>query len=60
MVYEEDLSVGLRFPLHPFFQAVMHRYRIVPVQLGPNSFHALISFVLMCRFLGIDLRLSLF
>ena len=38
IVYEESLVVGLRFSVHPLMKDVFNRYRVVPGQLGSNSF----------------------
>ncbi|XP_077242481.1 uncharacterized protein LOC143882994 [Tasmannia lanceolata] len=36
-IYEESLRAGLRFPLHPFFTAVLRYYGLAPAQVAPNS-----------------------
>ncbi|XP_077225446.1 uncharacterized protein LOC143858636 [Tasmannia lanceolata] len=44
-IYEESLRAGLRFPLHPFFSAVLRYYGLAPAQVAPNSWRLLVGFL---------------
>ena len=36
-IYLEVICVSLCFPIHPFFQRVLHSLHVAPIQLNPNS-----------------------
>ncbi|XP_077246438.1 uncharacterized protein LOC143886378 [Tasmannia lanceolata] len=44
-IYEESMRVGFRFPLHPFFAAVLRYYGLAPAQVAPNSWRLLTGFL---------------
>ena len=58
--YDESLWSSLRFPLHPIFSNVFDFYRVHPTQITPNAIRMIIIFIIMCNFLHINLRISLF
>ena len=37
-IYLEAISDGLYFPVHPFFQRVLHSLHVAPIQLNPNVY----------------------
>ncbi|RWW87851.1 hypothetical protein BHE74_00003303 [Ensete ventricosum] len=56
----DALEVGLRFPLHPIIGVCLDWWRISPIQMAPNSWHYLITFLEECRGSGIVLTRDLF
>ncbi|RZR75610.1 hypothetical protein BHM03_00000023 [Ensete ventricosum] len=56
----DALEVGLRFPLHPVIGVCLDWWRISPIQMAPNSWHYLITFLEECRGSGIVLTRDLF
>lgn len=58
-IYEEDLHIDLYFLLHSILN-IFDLYQIIPTQLTPNSFHILVSFIILCQFFEIQPRVSLF
>lgn len=59
-MYEEDLHVGLHFPLHPFIHNILQQYDVIPTQLSPYAFQVLASFVILYHFCEIQPRILLF
>ncbi|XP_077229361.1 uncharacterized protein LOC143862237 [Tasmannia lanceolata] len=48
-IYDESLRARLRFPLHPFFAAVLRYYGLPPAQVAPNSWRLLTGFVYLVQ-----------
>ena len=59
-VYHYHVMSGLRFPLNNFITEVLNYYQIHLIQLVPNGFRKIISFILICRSLDIVPSLKLF
>lgn len=58
-LYEGFLHTELCLPLHPFILSLLDHYQLVPVQLAPNAFRIICSFIILYHFHGIMARFSL-
>lgn len=60
MVFEEQLKVGLRFPIDPFFIDILRFHKLSVVQLHPNTWRILVAFWFICLNNHIKLSVALF
>ncbi len=54
MVYEEQLKVGLCFPLDEFYNVVLKFHHVSVAQVHPNSLQTLVAFRVLCRAKGLE------
>ncbi|CAH9072666.1 unnamed protein product [Cuscuta europaea] len=59
-VHVLSVSMGLRFPLHPFLREYHRFVGLVPCQLTPNSHSYVAGFLSLCRDRGVTPSLDLF
>lgn len=59
VIFRETLKAGFRWPLHPFFIALLVEHSMCPGQLVPNAWRMLVYFFIACRYLGIEPNVSL-
>uniref|UniRef100_A0ACD5YPF7 Uncharacterized protein n=1 Tax=Avena sativa TaxID=4498 RepID=A0ACD5YPF7_AVESA len=59
-VYVDALEAGMRLPLHPFYGEVFSHFGIAPGQLVPNTWRALVGFVVLSHFAGVAPSLAVF
>lgn len=52
-VHKAHFELGLRFPLHPFFEVLLRSYNLALCNLTPNSVAAMVAFVAICDLLGV-------
>ncbi|CAH9078896.1 unnamed protein product [Cuscuta europaea] len=55
-----SVSMGLRFPLHPFLREYLRFVGLVPCQLTPNSHSYITGFLQLCKSRGVTPSLDLF
>ncbi|CAH9084271.1 unnamed protein product [Cuscuta europaea] len=55
-----SVSMGLRFPLHPFLREYLRFVGLLPCQLTPNSHSYIAGFLHLCRTRGVTPSLDLF
>ncbi|XP_022865385.1 uncharacterized protein LOC111385241 [Olea europaea var. sylvestris] len=53
VIFKDSLKGGFRWPLHPFFLALLTEHNMSPGQLVPNGWRMLTYFFIACRYLGI-------
>ncbi|KAL2252477.1 UNVERIFIED_CONTAM: hypothetical protein Sindi_0042400 [Sesamum indicum] len=56
----KHLDAGLRFPLAPPVAAILNKLGLCPMQLSPNSITHIVLFVVMMRYVGLDLSFDNF
>ncbi|CAH9091404.1 unnamed protein product [Cuscuta europaea] len=59
-VHVLSVSMGLRFPLHPFLREYLRFVGLVPCQLTPNSHSYITGFLQLCKSRGVTPSLDLF
>ncbi|CAH9094260.1 unnamed protein product [Cuscuta europaea] len=59
-VHVLSVSMGLRFPLHPFLRKYLRYVGLVPCQVTPNSHSYVAGFLNLCRARGVTPSLDLF
>ncbi|KAJ8431187.1 hypothetical protein Cgig2_010219 [Carnegiea gigantea] len=52
-VYYVALNYGLRFPLHLVIEEILNKYKLVPVQVVPTSWHNICFFIATCKLRGL-------
>ncbi|GAB2265753.1 hypothetical protein Dimus_000789, partial [Dionaea muscipula] len=59
-VHFDSLKVGLRFPLHPFAEAILQNHDMLPCQLHPNSWMIITSYIIRCNRAGAEASIPMF
>ncbi|GAB2288624.1 hypothetical protein Dimus_022947, partial [Dionaea muscipula] len=59
-VHFDSLKVGLRFPLHPFAEAILQNHDLLPCQLHPNSWMIITSYIIRCKRAGAEPSILVF
>ncbi|KAL2462371.1 Uncharacterized protein Adt_45791 [Abeliophyllum distichum] len=60
VVYQDSMTTGLRFLLHPLFVSFFNEFHVTPGQLTPNSWRISTYFLYLCLTNNIELCLRLF
>ncbi|KAL2540673.1 Uncharacterized protein Adt_01651 [Abeliophyllum distichum] len=60
VVYQDSMTAGLRFPLHPLFVSFFNEFHVTPGQLTPNSWRISTYFLYLCLTNNIEPCLRLF
>ncbi|KAL2542594.1 Uncharacterized protein Adt_03572 [Abeliophyllum distichum] len=60
VVYRDNMTAGLRFPLHPLFVSFFNEFHVTPGQLTPNSWRISTYFLYLCLTNNIEPCLRLF
>lgn len=59
-VYKATLTLGLRFPCHPFICTICYRYNIGIAQLTPPSWQNILTFIAVCEIKNLALSFYVF
>ncbi|KAL2480640.1 Bromodomain adjacent to zinc finger domain 1A [Abeliophyllum distichum] len=60
VIYRDNMTAGLRFPLHPLFISFFNEFHVTPGQLTPNSWRISTYFLYLCLTNNIKPCLRLF